>query len=238
MMTMVMKLRIQNMTFASDSLFSSSNLWIEQSTGTSYCGKLLPNTDQFPTLSGVGNGVEIMVDLETFDNGNINLYGDGLDVLVTDVDDYSLTELHGFSAAPGTAVEIKINPVLHSITEAGLNNFDYLERKCVDTEIDEQLDNLDGMAGNYSLSNCLVSATLTQIYKRYPTNQTSRLSDHKLSRCPDGEDLRKKGLAELADNEGVKLQCINSHMKQVTNSDILICPLLRLAVGTKSPPQE
>ena len=164
----VMQLKIQNKTFVGSSLFNSSKpgLSVEVSSATSKCVKVLPDPEDFPIHSGKGNGVQVLVDLETFDNGNLDLMGDGLNILVTDAHDYSLTELHGFSVGPGSAVDIIIRPLLYTTTQSALDNFNYVQRKCVDEDRDLGPDKgLKGVPGNYSLSNCLVSATLTEISK-------------------------------------------------------------------------
>ena len=164
--SMMMQVKIQNTTIMSDALFTEdSGLSVEVSTATSYCVKVLPDPNKFPIRSGVGNGVEILLDLETFDNGDQEVLGDGVSVLVADDEDYTLADLHGFSIGPGSAAEIQIQPVIISIAAAALKNFGYIDRKCVDTTIDTGLNSLDGIDGSYSLSNCLVSATVTEILK-------------------------------------------------------------------------
>ena len=166
--SLVMQIMIRGEVFSGEAIFNSSTpgLSIEQSTGKIFCVKLLPDPAKFPILSGVGNGLRMIIDLETFDNGNIDLMADSLDILVTDSSDYSLTKLFGFSVGPGFSVDITIRPVLYTTTQEALDNFDYIERKCVDTDKDTGMDSLDGMKEGYSLSNCLVSATLTEIYKK------------------------------------------------------------------------
>ena len=109
------------------------------------------------------NGIETIIDLETFDNGDMAMTGDGANIQVTEPHDYPLARLKGFSVGPGSAVEVHIRPALFSITQNALDDFDYLERKCVEPSIDKGLEDLDGMIGNYSLSNCLVSAALTEM---------------------------------------------------------------------------
>ena len=159
--SMIMRVKIQTDSIASDQLFSdASGVSVEVSTATRYCVRILPDTSRFPISSGIANGVEVLIDLETFDNGDELVLGYGVDILVTDADDYSLTELKGFPVGPGSAVDIKINPVKFTISEDALKNFGYLDRKCIDTSFDMRMKNV-----NYSLSNCLVTATMSEIYK-------------------------------------------------------------------------
>ena len=87
-------------------------------------------------------------------------------IQVTDPGDYSLAQLKGFSVSPGFAVQVQIRPNLFGITEQALQKFDYLERNCVEPSVDKELNHLYGTFGNYTLSNCLVSATWTNIKKR------------------------------------------------------------------------
>ena len=95
----MVQLKVHNMTFSGSGLFDDENsgLSMEISTATSYCARISPDTARYPIRSGVSNGVEILVDLETFENGNLDLLGDGLEVLVTGNLDYSLDQLLGFS---------------------------------------------------------------------------------------------------------------------------------------------
>ena len=164
--SMITNLKIQGETFKDVDLFQEgSPVSVELTSGSNYCPSIKPDSVRFPIRSGVGNGVEILLDLETYDNGDMMVLGDGADILLIDPSDYALTDLLGFSAGPGSAVDIQIKPELYTTTTAALK-FDYLERKCVDVERDKALQQMEGMTGNYSLSNCLVSATLTQIYQK------------------------------------------------------------------------
>ena len=164
--SMITKLKIQGTPLEDGDMFQEgSPVSVELTSGSSYCPSITPDSHRFPIRSGVGNGVEILLDLETFDNGDMLVLGDGVDILLTEPSDYALPELLGFSAGPGSAVDIQIKPELFTTTSAALK-FDYLERKCVDVEMDKALKQMEGMTGNYSLSNCLVSATLSQIYDK------------------------------------------------------------------------
>ena len=195
---LLMKMKIQDDILSGSSWFeANSSLSIEVTSGVSYCVKILPDDARYPIRSGIGNGIDILLDLETFDNGDLQVLGDGLDVLVTDQGDYSLPKLNGLSVGPGSFMEIEIKPSMVTITEAALA-FDYHDRKCVDPFRDTALKDLDGLTGNYSLSNCLVSATLTQIYDTCPgLNETSSYED-------------------IANAEGPTLECVLYHMGQVS----------------------
>ena len=167
--SMFTKLKIQNESVKGNIFQNSNSTYPEFSSGTYFCASIDIANEGYPSQSGVGNGVETIIDLETFDNGEIGdsaTTGDGADIQVTDRGDYSLAQLKGFSVSPGFAVQVHIRPALFSITEQALDKFDYLERNCVEPSIDQELNNLDGMIGNYTLSNCLVSVTMTNIYKR------------------------------------------------------------------------
>ena len=164
--SMIINLKIQGEALEDgDLLQEGSPVSVELTSGSNYCPSITPDSVQFPIRSGIGNGVEILLDLETFDNGDMMVLGDGVDILLTEPSDYALTDLLGFSAGPGSAIDVQIRPELFTITTEALE-FDYLERKCVDVERDKALQQMEGMPGNYSLSNCLVSATLTEIYSK------------------------------------------------------------------------
>ena len=159
---MLLTLKVQG-KHVEGNVFEADALYPEESGTSSICVKISLADVGIRSKSGVGNGIETIIDLETFDNGDLAMTGDGAYIQVTEPHDYPLARLKGFSVGPGSAVEVHIRPSLFSITQRALDRFDYLERKCVDTSIDKGLEDLDGMKGNYSLSNCLVSAALTQI---------------------------------------------------------------------------
>ena len=158
---MLLKLEVQGKPVEGN-VFEADAIYPEES-GTSICVKISLADVGIRSKSGVRNGIETIIDLETFDNGDLAMTGDGAYIQVTEPHDYPLARLKGFSVGPGSAVEVHIRPSLFSITQRALDRFDYLERKCVETSIDKGLEDLDGMNGSYSLSNCLLSAALTQI---------------------------------------------------------------------------
>ena len=162
---MLIRLTIQNKKTIFE-MSESGSVGTEISSGTFYCININIANENGPSQSGSGNGIEAVIDLETFDNGDIGVTGDGADILVTNPGEYSLAQLKGFSASPVSAVEIRIRPEIFSITDSGLA-FDYLDRKCVDTSIDKR-DLLKGAPGveSYSLSNCLVAAAMTEIQNK------------------------------------------------------------------------
>ena len=164
--TMLLRLKIQNESNIFN-MFDSYSVDVEKSSGTSFCININIANESYPSQSGVGNGIEVVIDLETFDNGDLEVSGDGADILVTNPGDYSLAQLKGFSVSPGSAVEVHIRPARFSITQSALA-FDYLDRKCVEPSVDQRASLLNGThgVGNYSLSNCLVSAALTEIQIR------------------------------------------------------------------------
>ena len=164
--SMFTKLKIQNESVKRKIFRNSDSTYLEFSTGTYLCVSIDIAREGYPSQSGVGNGIETIIDLETYDNGDRVTTGDGADIQVTDPGEYSLAQLKGFSVSPGFAVQVHIRPTLFSITEQALQKFDYLERNCVEPSVDKELNHLYGMMGNYTLSNCLVSATLTNINKR------------------------------------------------------------------------
>ena len=118
--------------------------------------------------SGVSNGMETIIDLETYDNdnGDLAMTGDGADIQVLGPDEYPLARLKGFSVSPGSAVEVHIRPALFGISEKALHGYDYIKRKCVEPSVDKGSSNLTGVTGSYTLSNCLVSATLAEMNKK------------------------------------------------------------------------
>ena len=160
---MLLTLKVQGKPVEGNVFGNSNAIYPEESGTSSICVTISLADVGIRSKSGVGNGIETIIDLETFDNGDLSMTGDGAYIQVTEPHDYPLARLKGFSVGPGSGVEIHIRPSLFSITQRALDRFDYLERKCVETSIDKGLEDLDGMNGSYSLSNCLLSAALTQI---------------------------------------------------------------------------
>ena len=162
-----LKLKIQSETLPGDKIFYSSFVAVE-SSGSLLCTSITNiSREGFTSQSGVGNGLETIIDLETFDNGDRAMTGDGADIQVLGPDEYALAQLKGFSVSPGSAVEVHIRPALFGISEKALRDFDYLKRKCVDPSVDKWSNNLaKGLTRSYTLSNCLVSATQAEMDKK------------------------------------------------------------------------
>ena len=183
--SLLVSIKKQNKFFPHPMLAFGS-IWSSFKQVQSYV-QLYSNGSEFQLMSGISNGVEITVDLETYDSADFDEVGDGLGAIIENKDDFPLVNLIGFSVKPGKMAMIKISPKLFSISEGALDNFNYIDRKCVGNgEIDL------GYFERYSLSNCLVAATYTQI------------SDN----CP-GYSLNE------SDATGTNLACFNKHMNQV-----------------------
>jgi len=83
--TLITKLKIQGQTVDNKNLFQNgSSVSVELTSGSDYCPSITPDPTDFPIRSGVSNGVEILLDLETYDNGDLMVFGDGVDILITD----------------------------------------------------------------------------------------------------------------------------------------------------------
>ena len=162
LLDMFLKVKVSNNTINRDELFETGATYPELS-GTSLCATISPFEGYFPIQTGVLNGIEAILDLETFDNGDLTNVGDGAYVQVLDPSDYALPHLKGFSIGPGSSVDVHIRPALYGITQTALKRFDYLQRGCAERFFDNWTEDLNGMIGEYSLSNCLLSATWTQI---------------------------------------------------------------------------
>ena len=149
--------------------------------------QLYTSSNDSDLMSGISNGVEVILDLEIYDSADIGEVGDGLGFIIDNKDNYPLINLNGFSIEPGKLAMIKIQPTIYSISHSAVDRFDYKDRKCVDKkEIDL------GYFETYSLPNCLVAATYTEI----------------LENCPgvvlDGN----------FSNSGIVLACSKEHMSQ------------------------
>ena len=162
---MLLSLRIRGKILPENPFKASRSVSVEKSAGTTFCIGVNISNEGFSSRSGAGNGIEMIVDLETFDNGDISVVGDGADIQVTDPRDNSLVQLRGVSVSPGTSVNVKIRPNLFSITEGALG-FNYIDRKCIEPSVDKDLNYVDRQTGRYSLSNCLFAATLDEIMNK------------------------------------------------------------------------
>ena len=172
---------------------TGADVSLEYEGASSTCLRISPNQADFPIRSGVGNGVQILLDLETFDNAHLGMSEDALKILVADNNEYSLLDLNGFTIQPGLAATIKIHPVLYSATPVTLDRFSDYDRRCVDTRSPEARD----MAGlPYSLSNCLLAATLEQVY----------------ANCDGFTEQSRDGLMNAT---GSSLACLNYHLGQL-----------------------
>ena len=167
LLDMFLKLKVSGNMINRDALFNSGATYPELS-GTSLCATISPFEGCFPIQTGVLNGIEAILDLETFDNGDLTNIGDGAYVQVLDPSDYALPHLKGFSIGPGSSVDVHIRPALYGITQTALKRFDYLERRCAEPFFDNWMEdlNVNGMIGEYSLSNCLLSAAWTEINEK------------------------------------------------------------------------
>ena len=121
--------------------------------------EIQPNKSDFKAMSGLRNGIEIVVDLEAFDAADED--GNGLGVIIENKDDYPLFDLKGFYLEPGKTALIKVQPTLYSATKRALDGFDYRDRKCVG---DNEIKLKDGQT--YGLSNCLYSAAQAKMSEK------------------------------------------------------------------------
>ena len=78
------------------------------------------------------------------------------------------TTLPRFTVKPGVSTNLKIRPVLYDATTQALDNFDDYNRRCVDSRNPELENLLPGLHLPYSLSNCLLAATLERAYENCP----------------------------------------------------------------------
>ena len=163
---MLLSLSIRGKILPENPFKASRSVSVEKSAGTTFCIGVNISNEGFSSRSGAGNGIEMILDLETFDNGDMSVLGDGADIQVTDPSDNSLVQLRGVSVSPGTSVNVKIRPNLFSITEGALG-FKYIDRKCIEPSVDKDLNYVDRQTGmKYSLSNCLFAATLDEIMNK------------------------------------------------------------------------
>ena len=199
--SLVLGLKVQNRSINHPaSVFGSFNsngsvLSLEMEGASTTCLRVFPNENEFPIQSGVDSGIHLLLDLETFDNAHLGVNGDGLKIMVTDNNDFSLLDLNGFTIKPGVSSTIKIRPVLFDATDQALKNFNDIDRRCIDPSNPVVQNILPNMSLPYSLSNCLLGAALEQAHIN----------------CPGlGQD--REGLMNAT---GLTLGCLNRHISQV-----------------------
>ena len=168
---------------------------LEYEGASTTCLRILPDQSELPVLSGIDGGVEILLDLETFDNAHLGITEDALKIMVTDQNDYPLLDQNGFTIKPGVSANIKIRPVLFDTTEEALAMFSDVDRRCVDSNGTNVQKELQGMELPYSLSNCLMMATLEEAYSHCSILPPSR-----------------QGLMNAT---GPTLYCLNSYIAKV-----------------------
>ena len=150
---LLVSIRIQNEYF-SHPLLAFGHLWTLNEQAMPL--QLLEVFSKFMLLSGITNGVEVTMDLETYDSADLEAVGDGLGFVIENQEDFPLIEEHGHFVEPGRFARIQIHPKLYSISIEALANFDYIDRKCVGKN-EIKMEYFE----TYGLSNCLVSAALS-----------------------------------------------------------------------------
>ena len=145
-------------------ILAYSTSWTYGFTGDQPYIEIYADSEDSELMSGIGNGVEIILDLELFDSADLGRVGDGIGLLINNKDDYPLFNLNGFFLEPGKLAMIKIRPKIYNISQGAFDRFDYKDRKCVgNNEV-----NLKPHFDYYSLPNCLVAATYTEIAANCP----------------------------------------------------------------------
>ena len=117
-------------------------------------------SSDFKVLSGVANGIEITVDLETYDSADTEAVGDGLTFVLENKCHFPLLDVNGLDIEPGKGANIKVHPNIYTISEEALDKFNYIARKCVGKG-ELHLKYVE----TYGLSNCLVSAAFAEVLK-------------------------------------------------------------------------
>ena len=84
------------------------------------------------TLSGPSFGVDVLLDAETFDNGDFEEPFNGFNIAVTDPDDDALFGLNSFSVKSGSLAKVSNHISIHKTTDVVLKRFNSTERKCID----------------------------------------------------------------------------------------------------------
>ena len=84
------------------------------------------------TLSGPPFGVSVLLDAETYDNGDMEEPFDGFSMAVSDPDDQALFGLNSFSVGTGSMVRVSNHISIHRTTDVVLSRFNSSERKCID----------------------------------------------------------------------------------------------------------
>ena len=79
-------------------------------------------------LSGPSFGVDVLLDAETYDNGDISMPFKGFTVAVSNDGDTSLMGLNGFTVSTGTATRISAEISIHRTTDTVLHRFSSEDR--------------------------------------------------------------------------------------------------------------
>jgi len=114
-------------------------------------------------LSGAPFGVDILLDAETFDNGDIEEPFNGFTVAVSDREDLSLIGLDGFTVGTGSMARVSTQISIHKTSDVVLERFDSEERKCIDDSDNYNINITMDYDGKYTLSKCLLDASVVKI---------------------------------------------------------------------------
>ena len=99
-----------------------------------FCFKIKINTTQYKIKPGVNNGIKIILNAETFDNGNPGTSFKGFRILVVDTEEGppgNLMDMYGTTISTGSALKMSITSKIFKITETARNRFNSDERKCI-----------------------------------------------------------------------------------------------------------
>jgi hypothetical protein len=174
--SMVLQYKIQDKTYYGakldwNSLYSMTDIGVCYGIVPTYIGPADLQTYNDPDfvmeeefvpkiLSGPPFGVDILLDAETFDNGDSAESFNGFTIAVTDYGDTALIGLDGFTVGTGTMARVSNQISIHKTTDVVLNRFNSMERRCIDNSDNYNISSV--YDGNYTLSKCLLDASIVK----------------------------------------------------------------------------
>jgi len=236
---------------------SNFELFPDVGTETGFCKTIKPIVDFNPklkdtaardrykielgseVLSGESNGLNVLLDVETFDYGYVPAKGSGVFMVVNHHGDKPILNSGRIKLQPGTDTDVQINPSFTTTDESAIEEFEPEDRKCYEcNEInmlflpyqDNLPENCNKHGYRYSMSNCVFEsafeATLKtcECFPLFHQNEYHEMRRKNLSRLISMPFMANigsnpKGEPGVQTCRGVKLNCAYNIFNEMSKDD-------------------
>ncbi len=175
---------------------------------------------------GVENGLEIILDAETYDYGWTFGHTEGFLAGVHQPDDYPVMGFSTLDLSPGFNHKVAVDPTIRNTKESALR-FGVDDRKCHLDE-DVRFRHLPRAKFRYSKSNCMAQAVYNKIRKECnchrginPQVYDRREDDIKTPPSPESTVDIGQLVEDLEQCQGLSLKCYNEKLSEYGKLDII-----------------